>query len=148
MSDNEKLSKFIWASYRGQGMEDKHLAEICKSVESLETDKKSLTLDLGLANSQVNHKTVLLGSCENALSKRDIKIKSLENTFDKELKDHEDTIGQRDYWESKATELANDIGKALGFEVGEHSSANCPVQNAIDGVFEMDATLDEALTRS
>lgn len=52
-------------------------------------------------------------------------------------------IIQRDYWEEKATELANDIGKALGFSVGEHSSANCPVQNAIDGVYEMGAQIDE-----
>lgn len=39
---------------------------------------------------------------------------------------------ERDFWEEKATELANDVAKALGFNVGEHTSANCPVQNAID----------------
>ncbi|MGP9834254.1 hypothetical protein [Marinobacter sp. NSM] len=44
-------------------------------------------------------------------------------------------IHERDHWEEKATELAEDVGKLLGVEVGEHSSANCPVQNAIDAVF-------------
>lgn len=52
-------------------------------------------------------------------------------------------IEQRDYWEEKATELANDIGDALGFEVGEHSNCNCPVQNAIDGVYQMRSQIEE-----
>jgi hypothetical protein len=43
-------------------------------------------------------------------------------------------ITERDYWEEKATELANDVGKHLGIEVGEHSNLNCPVQNAIDAL--------------
>lgn len=51
-------------------------------------------------------------------------------------------IGERAHWESKSTELAEDIGSALGFDVGEHSSDNCPVQNAIDGVYEMRSTLN------
>ncbi len=50
---------------------------------------------------------------------------------DKEL---ERALLERDYWESKATELAIDVGAALGFTVGEHSSHNCPVQNAIDAI--------------
>lgn len=48
-------------------------------------------------------------------------------------------IEQRDYWEEKATELAEDVGKHFGFEVGEHSSANCPVQTAIDQMGEIEA---------
>jgi len=52
-------------------------------------------------------------------------------------------IIERDHWEEKATELANDIGKALGFDVGEHSNLNCPVQTAIDGVFEMSSQIEE-----
>lgn len=51
-------------------------------------------------------------------------------------------ILERDHWEEKATELAEDIGSALGFEVGEHSNINCPVQNAIDGVYNMRAQID------
>lgn len=46
-------------------------------------------------------------------------------------------IGERDHWEEKATELAEDVGKMLGVDVGEHSNMNCPVQNAIDLVYHM-----------
>lgn len=52
-------------------------------------------------------------------------------------------IKERDYWEEKATELANDIGSALGFDVGEHSNLNCPVQSAIDGLYEMRSQIEE-----
>lgn len=52
-------------------------------------------------------------------------------------------IQAREFWELKATELANDIAGALGFWVGEHSSSNCPVQNAIDGISEMASQVEE-----
>lgn len=52
-------------------------------------------------------------------------------------------MAERDHWEEKATELASDIGKVLGFDVGEHSNMNCPVQTAIDGLFEMGAQIEE-----
>jgi hypothetical protein len=58
-------------------------------------------------------------------------------------REEEQIIAERDHWEEKATELANDIGAALGFEVGEHSNINCPVQQAIDGVYHMRAQIDE-----
>ncbi len=48
-------------------------------------------------------------------------------------------IDQRDHSESKATELAEAVGQIIGVDVGEHSSANCPVQTAIDAVDEFDA---------
>ncbi|PHR86015.1 MAG: hypothetical protein COA78_38475, partial [Blastopirellula sp.] len=41
-------------------------------------------------------------------------------------------VDRRDHWEEKATELASHVGKLHSIEVGEHTSANCPVQNAID----------------
>lgn len=44
-------------------------------------------------------------------------------------------ITERDYWEDKATELANDIGTYFGVDFGEHTSHNCPVQNALDFVY-------------
>ena len=47
-------------------------------------------------------------------------------------------IERRDHWEEKATELAIDIGQAIGVDVGEHSNVNCPVQNAIDAVYQSD----------
>lgn len=46
-------------------------------------------------------------------------------------------IEQRDHWEEKATELAEAVGDHFGFSVGEHSSANCPVQTAIDALDEI-----------
>lgn len=52
-------------------------------------------------------------------------------------------LKERDYWEEKATELANDIGGALGFDVGEHNNINCPVQAAIDGVNHMRSKIYE-----
>lgn len=55
----------------------------------------------------------------------------------------EQLIQERDHWEEKATELANYVGAALGFEVGEHSNINCPVQEAIDGVYRMRAQIEE-----
>ena len=44
----------------------------------------------------------------------------------------ENTIEQRDHWEEKATELAGSVAHHFGIWIGEHTSANCPVQNAID----------------
>lgn len=52
-------------------------------------------------------------------------------------KDNSKLIEELDHWEGKATELANDVGSMLDFEVGEHSNINCPVQNAIDEIYRM-----------
>lgn len=46
----------------------------------------------------------------------------------------EGIIDARDHWEERATELANDVGNLLGLDMGEHSSSNCPVRNALDAV--------------
>ena len=43
-------------------------------------------------------------------------------------------IIERDKWEDRATELAELVGKHLGIDVGEHSSANCPVGIAIEAL--------------
>ena len=49
--------------------------------------------------------------------------------------DTEDTIIlERDYWEHQATKLAELVGQHLGFDVGEHSNMNCPVDNAIEAL--------------
>lgn len=50
---------------------------------------------------------------------------------DKEI---EKEVIERDYWEEKATELAMAIGEHLGIDVGEHSSMNCPVRNALESL--------------
>ncbi len=49
----------------------------------------------------------------------------------------EKLVDERDYWEEKATELADNVGNLLGFDFGEHSSANCPVQSAIEAISAM-----------
>jgi len=61
--------------------------------------------------------------------------------------DNNKVMEERDFWEAKATELAEDIGKYLGFDVGEHSSANCPVQSAIDGLYEMGSQIEEWISK-
>lgn len=39
-------------------------------------------------------------------------------------------IRERDCWEEKATALADAVGEYFGVDVGEHSSANCPIEEA------------------
>lgn len=49
---------------------------------------------------------------------------------------HGDTIDQRDRCEEVADELADHIARITGVDIGEHSSANCPWQNAIEAAEE------------
>lgn len=44
----------------------------------------------------------------------------------------ENIVDARDDWEEKATVLANKVGDLLGEDFGDHTSANCPVENAIN----------------
>jgi len=53
-----------------------------------------------------------------------------------------ENIQQRDRWEEKATELAVYVGEFFDIDVGEHTSANCPVENAIK-CFEEGAEVPE-----
>lgn len=53
------------------------------------------------------------------------KITELENALVEE-------IGNRDKWEEKATCLSEAVGECFGLDVGEHSSANCPIRNATE----------------
>ncbi|MCF2826903.1 MULTISPECIES: hypothetical protein [unclassified Pseudoalteromonas] len=39
-------------------------------------------------------------------------------------------IENRDRWEERASKLAYAVGEYFGESVGEHSSANCPIENA------------------
>lgn len=45
--------------------------------------------------------------------------------------DLEDEIKKSEYWESLATTLADLVGEQLDIYVGDHTSSNCPVENAI-----------------
>lgn len=49
---------------------------------------------------------------------------------------HGNTIDQRDRCEEVADELAARIASITGVDIGEHSSANCPWQNAIEAAEE------------
>jgi len=53
-----------------------------------------------------------------------------------EERSHSETIDQRDRCEEVADELADRIARITGVDIGEHSSANCPWQNAIDAAEE------------
>jgi len=52
-------------------------------------------------------------------------------------------IIQKNYWEEKATELADVVWDVLGFDVGEHSSSNCHVQTAINALRDMERIIDK-----
>jgi len=41
-------------------------------------------------------------------------------------------IENRDHWEERASKLAFAVGEHFGQDIGEHSSANCPINNAHD----------------
>jgi regulator of replication initiation timing len=45
-------------------------------------------------------------------------------------KDELKALDARDKWEDTATELADEVGSYFGVPVGEHSSANCPIEEA------------------
>ncbi|QDY50450.1 hypothetical protein [Stenotrophomonas maltophilia] len=47
-----------------------------------------------------------------------------------------ETIDQRDRYHEMADELAGHIARIIGVDIGEHSSANCPWQNAIEAAEE------------
>lgn len=47
-----------------------------------------------------------------------------------------ETIDQRDRYHEMADELAGHIARIIGVDIGEHSSANCPWQNAIEAATE------------
>ena len=48
-------------------------------------------------------------------------------------------IDDRAYWEAKATDLAEKVGVLLGVDVGEHTSNNRPVENALGAIEEKEA---------
>lgn len=47
-------------------------------------------------------------------------------------RDIDQLVGERDHVETMADKLADAIATLLGVEIGEHSSGNCPWQNALD----------------
>jgi len=68
---------------------------------------------------------------ESEVSRMKKDAESIDLQFDKVIRD-------RDHWEDKATMLAELLSGYFGQDFGEHSSANCPVENAIDYINEID----------
>ena len=64
-------------------------------------------------------------------------LMSLERQFEEEERQVLKLIRERDYGEGKATELTDAVEQEFGEDFGEHSSANNPVQNAIDFVVNL-----------
>ncbi len=57
--------------------------------------------------------------------------KALEEAVNKDDHDHGLTIGQRDRAEKFSDDLSAEISRISGVSIGEHSSINCPWQNAL-----------------
>jgi hypothetical protein len=58
-----------------------------------------------------------------------------------EERNHGRTLTTRDRYHEIADDLANSIAAHFGWEIGEHTSANCPWQNALDMIAELPAPL-------
>ena len=52
-------------------------------------------------------------------------------------------IENRDHWEERASKLAYAVGEYFGESVGEHSSANCPINNAHELLNQVPIISDE-----
>jgi hypothetical protein len=72
---------------------------------------------------------------ENRISILERSISSLKKELEELNLSIAEEITNRDYWEEKATEIAHEVGLYFDIEVGDHSSMNCPVQNAFDYVY-------------
>jgi hypothetical protein len=65
----------------------------------------------------------IMCNCDGSEDNAHVAVKRIQQ-LEKEVLEE---INNRDYWEEKATELADLVG-----DFGEHTSSNCPVQNAIN----------------
>lgn len=68
----------------------------------------------------------------------------LKEKLSEEERCHVMTINQRDNAESHADRLADGIAKALGVDIGEHSSANCPWNSAFFAINEFNLAQHDA----
>lgn len=58
----------------------------------------------------------------------------------------ENEIEQRDFWEERATNIAVAVGDYFGIDVGEHTSNNCPIEEAkkiLNGEYETEQDIRE-----
>lgn len=68
-----------------------------------------------------------VGVRERKLLDQIAKLTAKNNELDKALIEE---IENRDCWEARATKLACSVGEYFSEDVGEHSSCNCPINNA------------------
>lgn len=52
-------------------------------------------------------------------------------------------IDERDEWEDMAGRLADEVASFFGEDIGEHTSANCPISNALEIIQNSSALSDE-----
>jgi hypothetical protein len=76
---------------------------------------------------------------DEAVAKLEAKVKSLDNSVCEE-------IDNRDHWEERATKLADAVGDHFSESVGEHSSGNCPINNAHELLNQIGSTDKELIS--
>lgn len=69
--------------------------------------------------------TDLVQAAANRIQELEQRIVNLDKSVGEEIEN-------RDQWEERASQLAFAVGKHFGQDVGEHSSANCPINTAHD----------------
>lgn len=57
-----------------------------------------------------------------------------QTALERERKDHEKSLEERDHYHDMADKLAKKIAVMCNVDIGEHSNANCPWQNALDAI--------------
>lgn len=114
--------------------------ELIRRIESMQST-------VFVAANAEQHKTletlrVLLSDCKAALSQQEAEPVE-------ECRDCMELIEDRDSWEERATALADAVGEYFGVPVGEHTSANCPINEAmkiLNGEYQTPA-VDKAWSR-
>ncbi|PJL60654.1 hypothetical protein [Stenotrophomonas maltophilia] len=116
---NPGAEAIAWAERHGHTLHYLYAAPPAQAVELARAKVKIAALELQLATYEapaqaVDYQAALLA----------------------EERSHSETIDQRDRCEEVADELAARIAAITGVDIGEHSSANCPWQNAIEAAEE------------
>lgn len=79
-----------------------------------------ITLITEILNKNKNNE---LKNAQKEIDKLNCKINELNSVVEKEIEN-------RDNWEERATNLAESVADYFDSDIGEHSSANCPIINA------------------
>lgn len=79
---------------------------------------------------QDDSKSISIQDYEAAINAAYLMLEQAQKRIDSLDKDVCEEIENRDHWEERATKLAYAVGVYFEESVGEHSSANCPINNA------------------